>query len=56
MNAKLTYTFKKLSTYIIVNNLLDEEYSEYGGVNFQGLPGIYPAPGINVFVGISFAI
>jgi iron complex outermembrane recepter protein len=56
MNAKLTYTFKKMSTFVIVNNLLDEEYSEYGGVNFQGLPGIYPAPGINVFVGISFAI
>ena len=55
-NAKLTYTFKKLSTFIAVNNLFDEEYSEYGGVNFQGFPGIYPAPGINVFVGISFDI
>jgi iron complex outermembrane receptor protein len=56
VNAKLTYSFKKLSTFIAVNNLLDEEYSEYGGVNFQGFPGIYPAPGINVFVGISFDI
>lgn len=56
MNAKLAYTFKKLSTFIAVNNLFDEEYSEYGGVNFQGFPGIYPAPGINVFVGLSFDI
>jgi iron complex outermembrane recepter protein len=56
LNAKLTYSFEKWSTYITVNNLFDEEYSEYGGVNYLGAPGIYPAPGINFFVGITFDI
>lgn len=56
LNAKLAYNFEKWSTYIIVNNLFDEEYSEYGGVNYLGEPGIYPAPGINFFVGVTFDI
>ena len=56
LNAKLTYKFEKWSTYLVVNNLFNEQYSEYGGVNYLGAPGIYPAPGINFFVGITFDI
>ena len=56
LDAKLTYNFEKWSTYVVVNNLFDAEYSEYGGVNYLGVPGIYPAPGINFFVGITFDI
>ncbi len=56
MNVKLTYLADKWSTYLTVNNLFDEEYAEYGGVNYLGVPGIYPAPGINFFAGITFDI
>jgi len=54
--AKLAYSFEKGSAYITVNNLLDEEYSEYGGLDFLGEPGIQPAPGISFLLGITFDI
>ena len=53
LTAKLAYMFKKGSAYITVNNLLDEEYSEFGGLNFLGAPGIQPSPGINFLVGVN---
>ena len=54
--AKLAYMFEKGSAYITVNNLLDEEYSQYGGLNFMGEPGIQPSPGVNFMVGLTFDI
>lgn len=56
VTAKLAYMFKKGSAYLTVNNLFDEEYYQYGGINFLGEPGIQPAPGINFLVGVSFDI
>ncbi len=56
MNVKLTYLADKWSTYLTVNNLFDKEYAGYGGVNYLGAPGIYPAPGINFMVGVTFDI
>ncbi|MGB3210070.1 MAG: TonB-dependent receptor [Desulforhopalus sp.] len=56
LTAKLAYIFEKGSAYVTVKNLLDEEYSEFGGLNFLGAPGIQPAPGINFLVGVTFDI
>jgi iron complex outermembrane receptor protein len=56
LTAKLAYLFKKGSVYLTVNNLLDEEYSEFGGINFLGEAGIQPAPGINFLLGATFEI
>jgi len=54
--AKLAYMFEKGSAYITVKNLFDEEYAQYGGLNFMGEPGIQPSPGINFLVGLTFDI
>ncbi len=56
LTAKLAYMFKKGMAYVTVNNLFNQEYSEYGGINFLGEPGIQPAPGINFLVGVTFDI
>lgn len=54
--AKVAYMFEKGSAYITVKNLFDEEYAEYGGLNFMGEPGIQPSPGINFLIGLTFNI
>ncbi len=54
--AKLAYLFEKGSAYLTINNLLNEEYYQYGGINFLGEPGIQPAPKINFLVGVTFDI
>jgi len=56
LTAKLAYMFEKGSAYVTVNNLLDQEYSEFGGLNFLGAPGIQTAPGINFLVGVNFEL
>ncbi|MFV0438273.1 MAG: TonB-dependent receptor [Desulfopila sp.] len=55
-NLKLTYLADKWSGYISVRNLFDKKYSPYGGVNYLGEPGVYPAPRIHFLVGITFDI
>jgi iron complex outermembrane receptor protein len=54
--AKLAYMFKKGSAYVTVQNALDKEYSQYGGVNYLGEPGVYPSPKINFLLGVTFDI
>ncbi|MBM9604457.1 TonB-dependent receptor [Desulfopila inferna] len=56
VTAKLAYMFEKGSAYLTVNNLFDEDYYQYGGINFLGEPGIQPAPGVNFLVGLTFDI
>ncbi len=56
LTAKLAYIFEKGSAYVTVKNLLDEEYSEFGGLNFLGAPGVQPSPGINFLIGATFDI
>ncbi len=56
LTAKLAYLFKNGSAYLTIKNLLNEKYSEFGGINFQGEPGIQPAPGINFLVGVTLDI
>jgi len=54
MNAKLKYQFNGLTAYLNVNNLLNEEYSEYGVLG--GYPierAYYPSPKINFLAGVS---
>lgn len=55
LTGKLSYLWDKGSAYLAVYNLLDEEYSEYGALNYLGEEGFYPSPRINVLAGVSFA-
>ncbi len=55
LTGKLSYLLERGSVFIAVNNILDEEYSEYGALNFMGEEGFYPSPGINYLAGLNFA-
>lgn len=52
VSAKVSYLMNRGSIFVVVNNLLDQEYSEYGALNFAGEEGFYPSPKINVFAGV----
>jgi iron complex outermembrane receptor protein len=54
VTSKLSYLLEKGSVYVAVNNLLDEEYSEYGVLSFSGEEAFYPSPEINFIVGAEF--
>ncbi|MBE0576373.1 MAG: TonB-dependent receptor [Desulfuromonadales bacterium] len=54
LTGKLSYLLKKGSAFIAINNILDEEYSEFGALNFMGEGGFYPSPEINFVAGLSF--
>lgn len=54
LNAKITYDRKPFSAFIDLNNLTDEEYSEYGVLGGWPVEQAYfPSPGFNVLFGIS---
>jgi iron complex outermembrane receptor protein len=54
VNAKLSYAWKFLTAFVGVNNIFDEEYSEYGVCNpATGARNYYPSPGVNVVGGMS---
>ncbi len=54
LNAKFKYNWKKFTGFVDINNILDEEYSEYGVLGgFPVEPAFYPSPEINILVGIS---
>ncbi len=53
LTGKLAYLLESGSMYLTVNNILDEEYAEYGALNFMGEEGLYPSPGINVLAGLT---
>lgn len=54
LNAKLSYTWRFLTAFVGVNNLFDEEYSEYGVCNpATGARNYYPAAGINFQAGLN---
>jgi iron complex outermembrane receptor protein len=55
LNTKIMYRWKKLNAFININNLTNEEYSEYGVLSL-GSPweeAFYPSPKINFLAGIS---
>lgn len=53
VNAKIKYDWRWLSFFVDLNNIFDEEYSSYGGLNFLGEPGYYPSPEFNVLAGVT---
>lgn len=54
INARLSYEWKILRTFVGVNNLTDEKYSEYGVAGAGGTTrNFYPAPERNWEVGIA---
>ena len=55
VNAKLKYNWKKLTAFLDVNNLFDEEYAAYGVVaTFPEEPAFFPSPGINFLLGVRY--
>lgn len=55
LTGKLSYLLNNGSLYVVVNNILNEEYAEYGVLNFMGEEGFYPSPKINFLAGINFS-
>jgi iron complex outermembrane receptor protein len=56
VNTKLKYRWKNLTAFLNVNNLTNEEYSEYGVVSIFSYPpeeAFYPSPKINFLLGVS---
>lgn len=54
LNTKIMYQWKKLNAFLNINNLTDEEYSEYGVLgSFPDERAYYPSPKINFLVGVS---
>ena len=55
VNAKLKYTYKKLTAFLDVNNIFDEEYAAYGVVaTFPTEPAFFPSPEINFLFGVRY--
>jgi iron complex outermembrane receptor protein len=60
VTSQLSYLLDKGKIYFVVNNLLNEEYSEYGvdygssWVDGSPIDGLYPSPEINFVVGVDF--
>jgi len=56
LNTKLKYRWKNLTAFLNINNLTNEEYSEYGVLSTFSSPweeAFYPSPKINFLAGIS---
>jgi iron complex outermembrane receptor protein len=56
LNTKLNYRWKNLTAFLNINNLTNEEYSEYGVLSTFSSPweeAFYPSPKINFLAGIS---
>ena len=55
VNARLQYQYKKFTAFLDVNNIFDEEYSEFGVLaSFPAEPAYYPSPGTNFYLGVRF--
>lgn len=58
VNATLRYEWRWLAFFADFNNIFNEEYSAYNGIQFnlttfESEPGYYPSPEFNVLVGVS---
>ena len=55
VNTKLKYQWKKITAFLNINNITDEEYSEYGGISTFPITetGFFPSPKINFLAGVS---
>ena len=55
VNAKLKYTYKKITAFLDVNNIFDEEYAAYGVVaTFPAEPAFFPSPDRNFLLGVRY--
>ena len=54
VDAKFSYQWKKINAYVGINNLFEDEYSEYGVLGRTGLKVYYPCPEREVIGGLSF--
>ncbi len=55
INTKLSYNWKKVTLFLDVNNLFDEEYSAYGVLATRPVePAFYPSPDRNFLAGIRY--
>ncbi|MBW1724396.1 MAG: TonB-dependent receptor [Deltaproteobacteria bacterium] len=56
LNTKLKYRWKNITAFLNINNLTNEEYSEYGVLSTFSSPweeAFYPSPKINFLAGVS---
>jgi iron complex outermembrane receptor protein len=55
VNTKLKYQWKEITAFLNINNITDEEYSEYGGISTFPItePGFFPSPKINFLAGVT---
>jgi len=56
LNTKLKYRWKNLTAFLNINNLTNEEYSEYGVLSTfspEWEEAFYPSPKINFLLGVS---
>lgn len=59
VNARVEYAWHWLTLYLNLNNILNEEYAAYSGlqynaVTFANEPGYYPSPEFNFLAGVKF--
>lgn len=54
VDVKFSYQWKKINAYVGINNLFEDEYSEYGVLGRTGLKVYYPCPEREVIGGLSF--
>ena len=54
LNAKFKYNWKNFTTFLDINNITDEKYSEYGVLGgFPVEEAFYPSPERNFYFGVS---
>jgi len=56
VNSKIKYQWKQITAFLDLNNIADEEYSEFGTLSLFGTPveeALYPSPEFNMLFGIS---
>jgi len=56
VNAKLEYNWRQLGFYCNLNNLFNEEYSAYSGLDYTNQPGYYPSPKFNFLAGVKLRL
>jgi iron complex outermembrane receptor protein len=57
LNSRIQYQWKSLKAFVNINNITDEEYSEYGVLGgFPVEKAFYPTPKINFLAGLSLEL
>ena len=54
LDAKLTYSWKGLKAFVVVNNITNQRYAEFGVINSAGAEFFYPSPGRTYVGGLSY--